>query len=187
MSIYKPNNTERGIVLIICLVLLICVSVLGIYGMRNVMLGERVAGNTLEKQRSTQAAESALRYGEWWLSRNNLGEQNACTDTVTNGNQLGLMRVCTKRLVNPGTIPWTGRTVYTPPNMHIDKSGGLTEKDINYYAAPDLYISYLGEGLRGRGKFYELSASGYGGQKNTATVVQSTFTFSTNSINLGEL
>lgn len=176
---------QQGVVLIVCLFILLAVMSLGIYGMRGVTLGERAAGNTLEKQRSMQAAESALRYGEWWLSLNNRGNYINCNDVV-DGNTVSNMRVCTNALNAPAALPWTGYTTYTPKKMTIKTGGGLTDAgDINYTAQPHLYISYLGKNRRG--EFFQLSGSGYGGQESTASVVESTFTFSVNSIDLGGL
>ncbi|WP_415795178.1 PilX N-terminal domain-containing pilus assembly protein [Comamonas aquatilis] len=178
-------HRQQGVVIIVCLFVLLAVMSLGIFGMRNVTLSERAAGNTLEKQRSFQAAESGLRYGEWWLSLNNHGEYINCSDTV-DGNTISLMRVCTNALANPADSSWTGYTTYTPENMTISNGGGLASNgDINYLAQPKLYISYLGKNRRG--DFFQLSATGYGGQESTASVLQSTFTFSLSSIDLGDL
>lgn len=181
------HQAQQGLVLIVCLFVLLAVTSLGIFGMRNVTLGERVAGNTLEKQRSVQAAESALRYGEWWLSTNDRGEYINCSGTPVNGNTKSQMRVCTNALSDATSLPWTGYTTYTPGTMKISTSGGLVapDDDVNYYSVPQLYISYMGKDRRG--EFFQISAAGYGGNENTVTVVQSTFTFSLNSIDLGGL
>ena len=175
--------------IIVCLFVLLAVMALGVFGMRNVTLSERAAGNTLEKQRSLQAAESALRYGEWWLSRNNHGEYRQCDDSVS-GNTISLMRVCVNKLENPESMTWSGYTSYTPDKMKVMSAGstigGLADNgDVVYYSQPNLYIYYLGKNRRG--EFFQLSAAGYGGQESTASVVQSTFTFSLNSIDLGGL
>lgn len=179
------RDRQRGVVLIVCLFVLIAVISLGVFGMRSVTLSERVAGNTLEKQRSLQAAESALRYGEWWLTLNNRGEFKECT-TVVSGNTVSQMRVCTNALANPIALPWTGYTTYTPANMTINTAGGLaTSGDINYQAAPQLYIQYIGSNRQA--EFFQLTAAGYGGQASTVSVVQSTFSFSQNAVDLGGL
>ena len=183
------HGSERGVALLLCLILLICVAVLGIYGMRSVMLGERIAGNTLEKQRSLQAAETALRYGEWWLLDHNQHAAQDCAEPERNGNNPAAMRICKLRLSQPATVPWLSRTEYQPPNMAFSQSGGLSGGDVNYYAAPQLHIHYLGEGVRLRdsGRFFEISGAGYGGQKSTVSVLQSTFVFAVNAIDLGGL
>lgn len=182
----KPHiRRQKGAVIIVCMFILLAVMSLGVFGMRNVTLSERAAGNTLEKQRSMQAAESALRYGEWWISRNNRGDYIECADNVT-GHSFSLMRVCSNPLDKAASLPWNGYTTYSPEKMKISDAGGLAEGgDVNYVHQPQLYISYAGKNRRG--EFFLLSAAGYGGQESTASVVQSTFTFSLNSINLGEL
>lgn len=180
----KPR--QQGVVIIVCLFVLLAVMSLGIFGMRNVTLSERAAGNTMEKQRSLHAAESALRYGEWWLSINNHGEYSDCK-SVVDGNSIAFMRVCNDALTEPNELPWTGYTTYKPNNMTVSTDGGLVKEggDINYYSEPQLYINYIGKNRRG--EFFQLSAAGYGGQESTASVVQSTFTFSLSSIDLGGL
>ncbi|MFE1573477.1 pilus assembly protein PilX [Comamonas odontotermitis] len=158
---------------------------LGIFGLRSVTLGERSAGNTLEKQRSLRAAESAIGYGEWWLSRNNLGASVECT-TAVNGNTVSLMRVCTNALVSPASLPWTGGTIYTPAAMSLSADAGLASSgDVNYQQPPQLYIHYLGANRRGT--FYSVSGAGFGGNESTVSVLQSTFSFNLNSIDLGGL
>lgn len=176
---------QQGVVLIVCLFILLAVMSLGIFAMKNITLSERAAGNTLEKQRSLQAAESALRYGEWWLSLNNHGDYKNCNDIVS-GNTVSNMRVCTNILQKPAEIPWQSYMTYKPEKMAVDVSGGLNNTgDINYFSTPQLYISYLGKNRRG--EYFQLSGAGYGGQESTSSVVQSTFSFSLNSIDLGGL
>ncbi|MBB3180505.1 PilX N-terminal domain-containing pilus assembly protein [Variovorax sp. Sphag1AA] len=168
-------SQQRGFVMIISLLFLIVLTVLSISMFRSFDLQEKIAGNTLEKQRALETAQSALQYGEWWLGQGNGGTGSTC-NAATDANTLSQMQVCSNALATPTTLPWTARADYLPPNMLAPGGGGLaTSGDINYYKKPGLYINYLGLAPDGRSLLYRVSAFGYGGRASTAAVVQSTY------------
>lgn len=172
---------QRGIALITSLLMLVVMTLLALSMFRSFGLQEKIAGNTREKQRSLQTAESALQYGEWWLSQGNGGTGNTCT-TVYNANSVANMKTCTNALANPTTLPWTARGDYLPPTMTVTSGGGVVTSgtnvnigDVNYYAKPSLYIAYLGLDSTGKTMLYQVTGAGYGGGANGASVVQSTY------------
>lgn len=55
---------QRGVVLIVALIMLVVITLLGISSIRTVLQEERMAGNTLDRSLAFQAAEAALRDGE---------------------------------------------------------------------------------------------------------------------------
>lgn len=59
---------ESGVILIVVLVMLLAVMVLGVSAFLTVSLGERIAGNSRDRQVAFQAAESALRDAERMMS-----------------------------------------------------------------------------------------------------------------------
>ena len=159
--------------LILVVITLVAISMYRSFGMQ-----EKIAGNTLEKQRSLQAADSALRYGEWWIQQGNTGTGIACTGASVNGNDLTKMRICTNALTSPATLPWAGATDYTPPSMVVAAGGGFddTANDIKYAKTPSLYISYLGIGPDGKSMLYQITGAGYGGSSAaSASVLQSVY------------
>lgn len=171
----------RGFALITSLLMLVVVTLLALGMFRSLGLQEKIAGNTMEKQRSLQAAESALQYGEWWLSQGNGGPGVACS-AVYKANVVANMRVCSNPLpaTAASTLPWSARGDYLPPNMTVAAGGGLVAAgvnagDINYYAQPSLYISYLGLDATGQMTLYQVTGVGYGGSVNGASVVRSTY------------
>lgn len=174
-------EVARGFALITSLLMLVVVTLLALGMFRSLGLQEKIAGNTMEKQRSLQAAESALQYGEWWLSQGNGGPGVACS-AVYNANVVTNMRVCSNPLPAnaASTLPWSARGDYLPPNMTVAAGGGLVAAgvnagDINYYAQPSLYISYLGLDATGQMTLYQVTGVGYGGSVNGASVVRSTY------------
>jgi type IV pilus assembly protein PilX len=60
----KTQSRERGVALIVALVLLIVVTLLGVAGLRTVTLEEKMAAATYDRNIAFQAAEAALRIGE---------------------------------------------------------------------------------------------------------------------------
>lgn len=60
----KNTRKEKGIALLVALVLLLMMSLLGVASMRGTILEERMAGNWRDQNIAMQAAEAALREGE---------------------------------------------------------------------------------------------------------------------------
>lgn len=56
--------SERGVVLIVALIILVIISLLATFSIRNAVSTEAVSGNVRTTQLATQAAEAALRYCE---------------------------------------------------------------------------------------------------------------------------
>lgn len=62
--VLKIRQIERGIALPVVLIFLVVMMLLGVTTIRNVTLGEKMAGNQRNHQLAFQAAEKALRYCE---------------------------------------------------------------------------------------------------------------------------
>lgn len=181
---------QRGFALIIGLLMLMIVALLGVSMLRSISLQERIAGNTREKQRAMQAAQSALQYGEWWLKQGNAGTGSACSGVI-NANSISAMQACSNPLSSP-TDPtqWTARADYLPPAMVVNAGGGTTvngngDTDINYQKLPSFYIYYLGLSPDGHSMLYQLTAAGYGGSSSSVAVVQSVYAIKSGVTDLG--
>jgi type IV pilus assembly protein PilX len=176
---------QRGFISVVGLLFLFSITMLAIAMYRSGGLQERMSGNLREKARAFEAAQSALQYGEWWLSQSNRGTGTACTG-VLNANNLAQMQVCSNALASVTSLPWSARADYLPPSMSVAAGGGLAAGgDINYVAMPSLYISYLGLSSDGLSLLYRVSAVGYGGSSSTAAVLQSTYKLSSGVKDLG--
>lgn len=178
---------NRGFILIVGLLFLLVLTLLSIGMFRSFGLQERIAGNTRDKQRAFESAQSALQYGEWWLGQGNGGTGTNCAGVI-NGNVMTSMLVCSNPLTTPVSLPWAARTDYLPPSMTVAIGGGIaTTGDINYQAKPGLYMNYLGLTPDGLAQLYRVTAFGYGGNADTAAVVQSTYQIKTGVKDLGGL
>jgi type IV pilus assembly protein PilX len=69
MNIWSTRRDyHRGMALVVSLVLLLSLTLLGLAAIQNTTLQERMAGNMRSENIALQAAETALRGGEAWLS-----------------------------------------------------------------------------------------------------------------------
>jgi type IV pilus assembly protein PilX len=174
--------SERGMVLVTSLLLLVVVTILAIGLFHGFGLDEKVAGNTREKQRALQASVSAEQYAEWWLVNGTSVPFTNCAGTV----QSSVGQICTNvlstQVANVAVVPWSfgGQTVqvtYPAPGITTGTGG-------NYYQYPAYYISYLGVGTGAngiQGNVYQIDAVGYGSSPSTAAVVESTFIVQTST------
>ena len=62
------KHTQRGTALVMTLVILLLLTMLGITAINTSTLEERMAGNTKDQNLSFQAAETALRAAEAWVT-----------------------------------------------------------------------------------------------------------------------
>ncbi len=188
----RSRRQHAGVVMVTCLFILLVITLLAVAMYRSTGLHEKIAGNTLEKERSFHAAESAVRYGEWWLAQDLRGAGGAC-EGIVDGNTASNMRVCAAALATPAAVPWANRVSYAPPKLVVKPGGGLiagsagVAGDVNYAGGPGLYIQYLGLGPDPRQSIYRVTGAAYGGVASTISVVQSTYAISARTLDLGGL
>jgi type IV pilus assembly protein PilX len=185
---------QRGVVLVSSLLLLLVVTIMALSMFRSFGIQEKIAGNMREKQRALQAAESAQVYAEQWLITNSATVPVVCAGPLLNAN-IGQGQICSNKLWNVvpniAVVPWqivAGVNVgvtYTPPNMNV---GTASVTNLNSYSsAPIFYISDAGTSADPNvpGEVFQVDAVGYGGNGNTAAVVESTFAVYSSSSNRG--
>ena len=183
------------------LLLLLVVTIMALSMFRSFGVQEKVAGNMREKQRALQAAVSAQTYAEQWLINNAATSVPAVCNSRLNANaQEG--QICSNRLwlslpagTTVTTVPWAvglaadvGVT-YTPPGMNVAAANQLAPSSNSYAKAPTFYISDAGASADANvpGEIYQIDAVGYGGNGNTAAVVESTYAVYSSSSNKGGL
>jgi type IV pilus assembly protein PilX len=177
----SPLNTQRGAALVIAMLVLMLLASLGVAMFRSFGLQERIAGNTREKQHAFQAAQSALQFGEWWLTQGNATTGTACSGL------LSATQVCSNAVTMTTFTagPWTMGSPYVPIN--VNGASPMTGGVGTYYAQPRLYINYFGLAPSGTARVYQVTAIGNGGDANSVAVVQSTYSVSTGIKDLGGL
>ncbi|MBW8078995.1 MAG: hypothetical protein GJU76_13170 [Gallionella sp.] len=175
---HQPGGS-RGMVLITTLLLLLVVTILALAMFRGVGLENRIAGNTLDKQRALQGANSAQQYAEQWLISNI--ESVAPIDCSTDPAATAAPVICNQPLVQQvsggqvANAPWyiSGTAVgftYNPNNqLTISTTGGAN----SFYGAPVAYIGELGEdATTANATDYIVDAWSYGGSQSTVAVVE---------------
>ncbi len=187
-------KSQRGMVLVTSLLLLLVVTMLAISMFRSMGLDEKIAGNMRDKQRALNAAETAEQFAENWLSLGNGSNGIACTGVV-NAN-VGQSRVCSNTLQSSvpnndvTALPWAigGTPVGVQYLPAVTANMNTTPGTPDYYSGvPIFYIAYLGVSPGGLGSVYQIDAAGFGGTVNTAAVVESTFLVQTSVKDLGGL
>ena len=179
------RSTQRGMVLITSLLLLMVVTIFAISMFRSFGVEERIAGNSRDKERARAAAMTALQYAEWWITQSNWANAGNCGSPPLMNANAGQGLVClpstglTAIVANVATVPWTNTagqeigTVYSPPSMNTTNAANPDY----YYRAPRFYISFISNfnHVVTCGNLYQVDAWGNGTSANTVAVVESTF------------
>jgi type IV pilus assembly protein PilX len=82
IAISGRSRTQRGVSLVVVLLLLLVVTLLGLAAMRGTLLQERMAGNVLARGQVFQAAEAALREAEIYAATKPIPPGSGCVDGV---------------------------------------------------------------------------------------------------------
>lgn len=157
----------RGFVLVVSLIFLAVLAIIITGLARNTWLQEAMTGGTREKIRAENAAQTAVRYAEYWL--NLTGNATVGTNCATGAIAT---QVCANAVnITSNTPPLSAYTEYAPTVLSVSSSGGSN----TYYKAPGYHIQYLGQNTSSSKVLYLITAYGYGGNPNAVAVIQSVF------------
>jgi type IV pilus assembly protein PilX len=179
-----PAATQRGFILITGLLFLVVITLVAVAMFRGTGLMDRVSANARDKQRSFEAAQSALQYAEWWLGTNKPGSAASACSTLASGDTVSNIHVCSNAIQSDYlSAIWTSGFTYTPPNLAslggTGTAGGQvsasTDSDVKYYNLPGFYLKWLAYSSTKGGDIYQVTAYGYGGNTTTMTVLRSTY------------
>lgn len=168
------RQASGGFVLVVGMLFLVIMTLYAVAMFRSVGVQESIAGSTRDKQRAFEAAHNAMKYGEWWLGLGKGGTGVACEARVTTATAPDGIQVCRAALASPLVLPWATRADYQPPTMTVRAGGGMAGTDVNYQRQPGLHVQYLGASADQRYQLYRVSTAGFGGNADTAAVMQST-------------
>lgn len=182
-------GSQRGIVLVSSLLLLIVVTIMALSMFRSFGTQEKIAGNLREKHRAVQAAESAEQYAEWWLNNNASSTPAVCNNLLS--ANIGQGQICSNKLsaADSGilTVPWQFGGVdvgvtYKPPTMTVTTTSAVN----TYYDTPRFYIADMGTSADPSipGEIYQIDSVGFGGTTSATAIVESTFAVYVTSKNL---
>jgi type IV pilus assembly protein PilX len=172
----SPHRAE-GYVLVLSLIFLVLMTLLGVSLFRGTGLLNRIAAHARDKAQSFEAAQASLQYAEWWLATSGGGASGQCVGLQTVSSGSGI-QVCQNDLATASTLPWSNGFAFAAPNLYVDANGGVAGAngaDVNYQALPGFYVTRMGLTADGKAQLFQVTAYGYGGNANTATVVRSTY------------
>jgi type IV pilus assembly protein PilX len=124
---------QRGVALIISLILLLVMSLLGVAAIRGVAMEERMAGQTFDRSLAFQATESALREAEALI------ETKPADPSAAGCAEVSGMMLCSTPLASD-TPRWTSSSFSDWKNATTVGSGTLA-------VTPQYFVEFLGTGF----------------------------------------
>jgi type IV pilus assembly protein PilX len=169
-----PNNAKQeGAALVVCLIILVLVTLMGLTTMKTSVLQEKISGGNSDKTLAMQAGEIALRAAE-----TRIRDQITSTSDFTGGCNKGLCLPTANGVSMAETVDWNSASVVTfGKDGHTALSVGVANQ-------PKYIIELLPEmmalpgnsiGMKSVATPYRITVLAYGRQDNTRVMLQSMF------------
>jgi len=130
-------HKQQGAILVTGMLILVVLTLIGITGMTNTSMQERMAGHDRDRQIAFQAAEAALRQGELFVT-NNLLPAGGFSSSCTGG-------LCTP-IATGNVEQWLVPAVWSDPDRHqVHNMGSVSVSEIK--SQPKFIIEDLGKKL----------------------------------------
>jgi type IV pilus assembly protein PilX len=161
----SAGANQRGVVLVVALVLLAIMALVGLNAMRSVSLEERMTGHTYDRSVSFQAAEAALREAEAMVALNKPVAGGACAAGVCPAP----LSTATPRWLDPTFAGWQNAATVTSGSVSL---------------TPQYFVEYLGNTFECEPgspststdcKRYRITARSNAGADRASVMVQSTY------------
>lgn len=153
------RSKEKGFVLIVSMLVLLVLTILVVNSVRSSVLGEKMAGNYMDRNRAMQAAEQALRQGEAAL----LGADNG--QTCLNG--------CA---ITAGAVSASSAAVNTIPSVWADSGSATIAKAYGQMTTGKFQVTQLNDALRAADKTdckaYSIMGRGEGVDSRAVVILQ---------------
>ncbi len=170
----RPSQRERGVALIISLILLTLMSLVGMASVRAISKEERMVAQTFDRSVAFQAAESALREAEGWIEQAGRPSPAANADCTMMGTPNQVM-ACGS-LATPTVPRWISSSFTDWTDATVVGTGSLT-------ITPEYFVEYLGGAFpcslkdvgTGVCKRYRISARAKAGDGRASVVLQSIY------------
>lgn len=192
MNTLNPLRNQRGSAMFLGLMILVVLTLLGVFASSSGVMQERMSGNFRDSSRAFESAESGTRWIESWISSlNNAAVQpfwclsGTCTaaDTIwqvgQHPNDMANRDLAwwTANGTEFGVNPTTGAAVTA--NAGVSQAPDLSETSSDpqmtiehVYCKPDSFSGcFGGTGIH----FYRITSRAAGGLANNVAVVESTF------------
>lgn len=167
------RNRQAGAVLLVCMVILVLVTLLGLTAMKTSLLQEKMSGGNADKTLAFQAAELALRDAEQHIL---VGLSSA--SPFISGCSSGLCLAPEDGTLAADAVDWNSSAV-------LNYGDGTGAADLGNVATQPRYIIEMmprmpappGESLsvKSKGTAYRVTALGFGRQPGTRVMLQTTY------------
>lgn len=171
----KMKFKQKGMALVISMIMLLLLTILGLSSMRTTLMDEKMAGNTRDTELAFQASESGLREAELWL---------ALQTTEPEASGSGANRVWTLNAMDPDT--GNVKNWWQERNQAWWVSNGVSTAVPSVNTPPYTIIEYkqfipdtllVGDGSDKSGMtYYQVTSRGTGGSDQARILLQSTTT-----------
>jgi len=172
MKNLDSRSLQRGATLIVALILLLVLTVIGVAGMQDTTMQEKMVGNMRDRNLAFQAAEGALRGGERYL-------QSATLPAFVNQNGLINQNYSGLRSGDPAfwdAYPWVSNSrSYSTTSVYSQLSVApryVIEEVPTVFETPGESMKFTS--LR-EIKSYRVTARATGGSTDAVVILQSTY------------
>jgi type IV pilus assembly protein PilX len=187
---HSTSQKQRGVALIASLIIMLLITIVALSIMRGNNLFEKMAGNTRERQRALQSAQSALQYAETWIATTAVSAPSSLTaGTCSTTAALTTMQVCnvdptssSSGIANIQYFPYQIPGICVAPANSpggVITSGATCKNtavtpnvgDVYYAQDPGVNIYLVGT-MKSTGQLvFKVTAIGYGGSTGTNATV----------------
>lgn len=181
------QHRQQGAALVVGLIMLLLLTLIGVAGMRDTLLQEKMVGNMIDREVALQAAESALRSAEEKIANSGtvalavdgLGVQEVLTRTPTNVTESAFWHGTTRWQTNNSAAYGFTLPQVTAPPRYVIEFVGLT--DGSSYASGTSANLVISEELSsdvqsGSIKYdYRITARATGTTPDSEVILQSTY------------
>lgn len=177
-SIAMSYGRERGATLIVALVLLLIMTLIGVAGMQDTTLQEKMVGNMRDRNLAFQAAEAALRGGERYLQAATLPGFTNTAGLINKAYVIPLLNA-PLRSGDPAfweSYPWDSNArTYSSTATFTELSAApryVIEEVPTVFSAPGESVKFTA--LKEL-KSYRVTARAQGGTTDAVVILQSTY------------
>jgi type IV pilus assembly protein PilX len=172
--ITTPSSKQRGVALIISLILLTLMSLVGMASVRAISKEERMVAQTFDRALAFQAAESALREAEGWIEA--AGRPEPAVNATCQAMGSGVTVMMCGSLATPTVPRWINSSFTNWSNATPLGTASLA-------VTPQYFVEYLGGDFpcslkiatTGTCKRYRVSARARASSDRAAVVLQSIY------------
>lgn len=171
LALHSSGRRQRGVVLVVALIMLLVMTLLAVGAMRSSNLEERMAGNSQDASVALQAAEAALREGERYLQQTSV-PQPGSTGVYAEPDPQAQPRW--------KTVNWESKTEVITYAGFAGAPGSLAKASAAYFIEQLPRVVGQGESLSADSPvdeigYYRVTARGVGISGRAQAVLQTTY------------